>query len=512
MIRLSNWRSFSARLALLCLSLSAFPSPSLLAQQDPQPEERQGSRVYSVPIKGQLQPVMLDTYRRVRADAIRAEADYLILEIDTPGGESNLMLELADEIYTTRDIRTVAWVMGKAWSAGALLGITCDELYMRETATIGAAAAVSGTGQELPETLRMKIDSTFKKVFISHAEQRGRPIELAEAMVVPDTTVHRVEIQGRTYFKKPEDLARARQDSRAGDVRDLGIIVRDGELLTLTANNAVAYGFAEGVAETREDLLTALLISDAEWIAGGETWSEGVAGFLQAFKVLLILGGLLFAYVEFKAPGFGLPGILAIVCFGLFLSANYVAGLADWGEILLVALGLILIAVEIFVLPGFGIAGLSGIVLLLVGLVLSMQSFLLPESSFQEQILFDNLLSVVASLFAFLVIAPIVSRFLPKLPMFRGIMLSAPATASAGGGGAPLSREVIESGRLRPGAEGTAVTDLHPAGKVRVDEQVFDVMAQGQFIEKGAPVRIVEVRGNRIVVRSAPAERQSDPA
>lgn len=482
-------------------------------EPSPAPEERQGKLIYSVPIEGPLNPTMIHLFRRIRDDARTAGAEVLVVEIDTPGGEVNLMMELADLIYSTDDFRTVAWITGNAWSAGALIALACDEIYMRETATIGASQVVAMGGPQPDEDYQEKMTSAFRGKFIAYAQNRGRPVALAEAMVDNSTVVHRVEIGGESYFMKPHELAQRRQNAPNGQIQDRGIIVEEGKLLTLSAKDAVTYGFADGLANTREELQDKwLLLSDADWVVGKKTWSEEVAWTLNAFKILLILAGCVLLYVEFKAPGFGLPGILGLICFGLLLSANYIAGLASIGEMLLVFLGLALIAVEIFVIPGFGLAGLSGIVLLVLGLILSLQTFAIPATAFEEQLLFENLLSLVVSLALFLVIAPMVSRFLPKVPLFRGIMLQPPATASAGGGGAPLTAGAEGVSGPEPGDQGEAVTDLYPSGKMRAGGRVYDVMAQGQYIERGAPVRVVQVRGNRILVRSVETSSSPDRA
>ncbi len=499
--------------ALLCLvTITASWASAQEPDRNPVPEERKGKQIFSVPIEGPLNPTMVDTFRRIRAEALAADADFLVFEIDTPGGDANLMMDFADQIRGTKDIQTIAWVIGNAWSAGALLALACDKIYMRPTATIGSATPVV-PGVTMDDVTREKTNSAFRNKFIAYAQTSGRPEALAEAMVESKTEVREVLIQGQSQFLKPDDIAMRRLDDRTGQIREVTVIVREGDLLNLTARDAVRYRMADGVADTRQELQEKwLMATDADWVVGQETWSEGVASFLNAFKILLILAGCVLLYVEFKVPGFGLPGIGAIVCFGLLLSANYISGLASVGEILLVVLGLALIAVEIFVLPGFGIAGLSGIVLLILGLILSLQSFALPSTPFEERILFDNLVSVVASFALFLVVAPFVSRFLPKLPLFRGIMLQAPATANAHGGGAPLTAPSESGTALTVGSTGDAVTDLHPSGKVRVAERVYDVIAQGQFVERGESVRVVQVRGNRILVRATRGSTAPDRA
>jgi membrane-bound serine protease (ClpP class) len=279
-------------------------------------------------------------------------------------------------------------------------------------------------------------------------------------------------------------------------------IVPRGKLLSLSAEQALKYGLIDGIADKLPDVLTKLGAAGVEPIVLARTRSEDLAALLDALKVTLLAVGLLAIYWEFKTPGFGIPGIVAIVCFALFLFGRYLVGLADVWEMAAVVLGLVLIAVEIFLLPGQLWPGLVGAVLVLAGLVSVMVGPGVPWGyPLDRELLLDQVFRVALGLLAACVGGLVLSRFLPRTPVVRRLVL-APAAGGHSAGAVPESF-MLGSSIAAPGARGTALTDLRPVGKVALDHdqgREFEARANGTAIDRGARVQVVEVQSGRLVV------------
>jgi membrane-bound serine protease (ClpP class) len=230
------------------------------------------------------------------------------------------------------------------------------------------------------------------------------------------------------------------------------------------------------------------------------TWSEHVSEWLLQYKGILFFIGLIALYLEFKAPGFGVAGIVGIVAFALFFFAGTIGGVADSIEIVLFVAGLILIALELFVIPGFGLPGIAGIVLVVASLYLASTPFAIPTTPIARDFLFRWMLHFGGALVGTAIFAVLAARFLPDIPLFNRLMLS-PPDAAAG---------LDASGtRIRPethplvGTRGRALSRLRPAGRAEVDGRKLDVVTEGSFVEVGDEIEVVKVKGNRIVVRPA---------
>jgi membrane-bound serine protease (ClpP class) len=242
------------------------------------------------------------------------------------------------------------------------------------------------------------------------------------------------------------------------------------------------------------------------------SWSEYMVSWLNSPIVMgiLFMLALLGAYIEFSTPGFGLPGLVAIVCFAIILGSKYLVGMANWVEILLLFIGVALLLVEIFVLPGFGVAGILGIACLLIGLFGMLvrnapDELPWPHTAADWQALSSNMLALAVGFAGFILAAWLLSRYLPKLPFMSGLVL-APTPAAAGGGGSRISMtsppESSGTG-VQVGEIGEVIATLRPAGKARFGEAVVDVVADGEFLQPGTEVEIIKISGSRVVVRKA---------
>jgi membrane-bound serine protease (ClpP class) len=226
------------------------------------------------------------------------------------------------------------------------------------------------------------------------------------------------------------------------------------------------------------------------------SWSEALGRFLVSISPILMMIGMAALYAEYKAPGFGLPGLVGIICLGLVFGNQYIVGLADYTELILILLGLVLLGFEVFVIPGFGIAGMAGFICIGLGMILSFQDFVLPDPNlpWQGDILFDNLTRVLGSfIVAFAAALVFLRYFFPRLSkLVKGPYLD---TTLAGS-----HADSHEAWEVKVGELGTAATFLRPAGKARFGERDIDVVTEGDFIEKGAKVKILAIKGSRVIV------------
>ena len=280
-------------------------------------------------------------------------------------------------------------------------------------------------------------------------------------------------------------------------------VVRDDQLLEMSAGEAHAYGFSKGVV-VGEDALRARY-DLASTVRLESTWSEVLAFWLtseyvRGFLMVIILLG---AYVEFHTPGVGVPGLVALICLGIFVGAPYLTGLANVWEILCVGVGFALIALEVFVIPGFGVAGISGILLVFVGLLATFvpeepgRSFPLYLPSLPSTLHYTKvaLVTLSASMITSLIGMIMLSRYLPRLPVFRRIAPANPTPSE-------VQMDDPYRGLARVGDVGETSGPLHPAGKAFFGGRLVDVVTQGEYLEDHTQIEVVERRGNRVVVRA----------
>ena len=468
-----------------------------------------------VRLEGELDRGMLPQLSRAVRAAKSSEGSTLVVEIDTPGGAIDLMWDLSKQIRDAADkgVRTVAWVHRHADSAGVLLAISCERVYMSKDGSIGSALPVTaGPAGIAPvsedQAVREKITSAMRGDFRAMAEKNGRPPALAEAMVDPDARVYQIRREGELVLVSGAEWDDLRGKPEPPEL--VATIAGPGQILNLSATRAVELRFADGFADSLEEVAGKAGAAGGATVAIARARSDEVVRWLDLFGPLLLVAGIVLAYAEMKVPGFGVPGILAIVCFALLLVGRYLAGLADVPQIVAIVLGLLLVAGEILIWPGSLWMGISGFVLLVGGLVLS---GLGPGFSFESGFDRERLLSAGAAMLVNSAIAValmlVLSRFLPQTPVLRRLVL-VPGEAGTVGGAVPES-----SGRhaqfARVGALGRALSPLRPVGKVALDEDPsleYEARSAGALIDAGARVRVVEWSSARLVVEAA-EERKS---
>jgi len=459
---------------------------SLLGGPGPTLGNEEGQRVaYVIPIKGMIERGLLYVMRRSVAEAVDRNADAIVLDMDTPGGRVDAAEEIIRMLIDLPEsIHTYTFVNKDALSAGALIAVATDDIYMAPGSRIGASAIVTITGDIKEGDLKEKHVSALVALVSSAAERKGHDPNLIEAMV------------------------RKEKEYKIGD----DVICPEGQLLTLTdldATRLVAGDtdnedgepsekrplLASGIVKDMAELRVTIGLEDAEITEITITAAERVARFIEMLSILLLGGGLLCLFIEFKLPGFGIFGIMGLLLLALFFWGHNVAGLSGSLELILFVCGILLLALEVFVIPGFGVVGVSGITFILLALLMSMVEhypgtpwFRPPDIHLRDA--FKNLGLALAMAFG---LGLIVARFLPKTPGFQHLMLSA-RLGDNEGDAAPARTTVI------PGAAGTAATLLHPAGLGMFEGRRVNVVARGAFIDKDAPIVVAETHGNRIVV------------
>lgn len=425
-------------------------------------QEADTTVIFRWEIHEEINPAAWRKTQKAFEQAEAADADLMILELNTYGG----LLHVADSIrsrFLRSELPIVTWVNNNAASAGALISIATDAIYMSEGANIGAATVVDQSGKPVPD----KYQSYMRSIMRSTATAKGRDPDVAEAMVDPD-----VYVPG---------------------------ISDTGKVLTLTTAEAIEIGFAAGEAESFPELLEKLDVEKPFVVVNlEEKWYDKVIGFLTSptvsgFLILIMLGGI---YFELQTPGIGFPIAAAAIAAVLYFAPLYLEDLAQSWEILLFIVGIALLAVELFVIPGFGIAGISGIVLMLIALVLSLVQNFYFDFTFAGT---DNLLrAVLTVLISFVVAVGLLLLFGRNLIQSRGFQSLVLQTRLESKN---AYTNIISQKESLVGKTGVAVTDLRPGGKVEIEDEQYDVVSEGGFISRGTRVKVLQDYRTRIVVR-----------
>lgn len=504
-------QSYKTLSAVIVLVLAG----TMLPAQQPADPVPPPERAVLFAIEGQLAQTMAISLNRAIRKASEVGAKTLIIEINTPGGEMVLMEQLRDmllvDAYQRDGLKTVAFVNANADSAGALIAIACQELYMSSLGHMGSATPVAISPlpiapflpqQQGQEDMTKKIKSRARAVFRTTAYETGRNEHIAEAMVDPDIELVLALVEDEEQILPRSKLNEER--SRLGDskVIEMSIVCPKGDLLNMTAREALEWGFIEGIPETREELLREFLkIDPANLYVIKPSWSESLVTFLDHINFLLLIAGLILLYIEFHVPGFGLPGILGLSFLGIMFFGKYLVGLAEFTELLLIVGGLGLIAVEIFVIPGTFAAGIVGGLMVLGGLILSFQPFVVPDSPWQTELFLDNITYLGFSIIVVLVASALLSRFLPRTSLFKPLVLDTNTPPGSLHGTGTLIDDVDPALKLMAGDIGVAESTLRPSGKVLLKDTLIDAQSEGGFIEQGEKVEIVRVTGNFVFVK-----------
>lgn len=418
----------------------------------------QSGPVYRVPVTGVVELGLAPFIERSIQEATAAGASALILDMDTPGGRVDAAERISDALSDS-PVPVYTLVNRRAFSAGALIALSTDRIYMRPGSVIGAATPVDGSGTKAPE----KIVSAMRSEMRALAEAAGLDPEVAAAMVDEE-----IAIEG---------------------------VVESGKLLTLTTEEAVALDYAEEV-EDLPALLARLELQGSSVVTVEANWAERVVRFFSNPVVapFLLTLGFLGLITEVKTPTFGMAGLAGVLSLALFFGSHMIVGLAGWEDIIIFGVGLALVGVEIFLIPGFGFFGFIGGLGILAGLYLSLLGGLPTAPDFTKAGLVISTTVVLIAVSAWVLI-----RTLPGSSRLSrsGIFLTERMDRTIG----------FESAARRPeliGRVGKAITDLRPSGTALFDDERVDVVSESSWIMEGTPVRIVAAEGYRHVVREVP--------
>jgi membrane-bound serine protease (ClpP class) len=448
-----------------------------------------------VPVEGNVEPAMAAFIgRAVREGETHNDALY-VLKMDTFGGRVDAAFQIVDTLLRAPKGKTIAFVKNKAISAGALIALACSELAMREATTIGDCAPITYSN-EGPKMMGEKFQSPLRAKFRSLAKRNGYPQTLAESMVTKEMTVYKIVMDDSVMFLDSIEYADL-PESRRDRITDKKTVVGPGELLTMDDREAVELGFSQMSVQSIEEMLKRKGIEHYTIVRIEQNWSERMVRFITTIAPLLMLIGFAGLYIEIRTPGFGIPGIAGILCLALVFLSQYMVGLADYTELLIIIIGLVLLGVEVFVTPGFGLVGFGGILCIVAGMILSFQGFVLPEPSFpwQYDLIVMNLIRVVGSfVFSFVLSLAFIRYLFPKI----GSIVNGPYLSATLGG----SRIDPENGpAVAVGDSGITISALRPAGRMKCRNKYIDVVSEGDFIAKDCEVDVVEISGNRVVVR-----------
>ncbi len=455
-------------------------------------------------LTGGWQPVQVDIKRAITAkdinivqrkieDQIREnDVNLVVLWIDSDGGSYTDSLRLATFLSSLKpgQVRTVAYVPRSARGDAALIALACNQIVMCPDARIGG----SGAGTLHPD----EIQPTAKVLREAIKADKTRSWSIPVAMVDPQLKVYRY-IQpstGLTEYFCEEELAQQRDP---GSWKQQELVTGSSGPLMLSGRRAAELGVAWKLVDNFDGFKQAYgLEKNPAMVEPG--WVDYLVDALttDGARMFLLVMGFVGLYLEIHTPGFGAGAFIALVAFMLYFWAQHLKGTAQVLEVLLFLAGMLCMVLEIFVIPGFGIFGLGGGLLIIASLVLASQTFIIPANEYQLGQLRDSLLVLGGAALGCLMMAAVMRRLLPNAPVFSRMMLHPPTMEEAE---AISHRESLADYAHLLGSEGVAATRLMLSGKARFGDKLVDVVAAGEPIDRGTPITVVEVSGNRVVVR-----------
>ena len=447
--------------------------------------------VYHIPIEGTIDLGLPPFIERSIAEAEENNAKTIIFEVNTFGGRVDAATQIKDAILDSK-VPTVAFINKRAISAGALISLSCEKVFMAGGATIGATTAVDMQGNKASE----KVISYMREEMAATAEKRGRDTYIARGMVDEELEFPNKVI--KEFINDGEDIDTIKTKVYYLVIDGDTVIVDDiegrkqGNLITLTTEQSLKYKIADASLENFEAVLDTLGFSNLAVNKTTENWSENFVRFLTNPVVasLLTTFGFLGILFELQSPGWGIPGSIGLICLALSLSASYIAELATMSDLLVILMGMLFLMLEAFVFPGFGVAGVAGIIFILWGLYL----LLLPDVPVGEEVLSQASNGLIIGIIGGLVGLVLLFRAMTKTKFWRDLT-SPDIQKREDGYVASFGWEKLV------GEEALTETDLHPSGWINVGNERVFALSEGNFIDKDVKVVILSVDGNRVVVR-----------
>jgi membrane-bound serine protease (ClpP class) len=425
------------------------------------PQKPSGPKVMVMEIKAEIDPRMLRYVKLAIEHAEKTKADYVIVDMDTYGG---VLTDAKDIVDIIMNYKKPIWVFvnSDAASAGALISIACDSIYMSPGASIGAATVVEGDGKAAPD----KYQSYMRSIMRSTAEENHRDPRIAEGMVDERVVIDSIK--------------------------------QAGKVITLTTSEAIKYHYCEAKVNSIEEILKRNRIANYELDhfelgATERIISFFINPFISGLLILIIIGGI---YFELQTPGAVFPIAAALLALVLYLVPYYLNGLAEYWEVIALMAGIILLIAEIFIIPGFGVAGILGITLTVGSLILIM----LNNDFFNfEFVPLGDIVKATLSALGGLAGGALLLFFggakLTQTKAFRRIALTDTQQSSHGYSVNSTSKELI-------GRTGIAHTVLRPSGKVMIEDQVYDAFTRGDYIQKGEAIEVIATEGVTLKVKA----------
>ena len=434
--------------------------------------------VYILPIFSNINSTSWIYTQRAFDEANSIDASVIILHLNTYGGEVVFADSMRTKILNSQ-IPVHVFIDNNAASAGALISIACKKIFMRPGANIGAATVVNQSGEEMPD----KYQSYMRATIRSTAEAHGKDTVIAGG----DTIVK--------WIRDPR-IAEAMVDDRVV----IPGLIDSSYVLTFTALEAIEHGYCDGLANNITEVIKLLEIENPIIVTFRPGIYDSIKGFLtspilRGLLILLIIGGI---YFELQTPGVGFPLVVSILAAILYFAPLYIDGLAEHWEIIIFIVGVVLVGLEIFVFPGFGITGILGVLLVVTGLTLSLLENVVFDFSRVNLSAFFSAISTVIIGMAGAVITSIwLSQriLIQKKGLFSKVALHTGQEIVEGYIGVDISMSEMV------GREAIAATDLRPAGKILIDDEIYDARAVEGYIEKNEPVKVIDFITGQLYVR-----------
>jgi membrane-bound serine protease (ClpP class) len=445
-----------------------------------------------VPIHGEIDGGLEHFVKRAIDDAEAAHPDLIVFDIDTWGGQLDAAFEISDAITSIKTCSTAAFVARKAISAGALIALSTQRVYMAPGATIGDCAPIvqSETG---PVFVGEKVESPLRARFRALARRSHLPAELAEKMVSKDLSALCAKDKAGNLAWFTEQSWEGLEDSARALYHDPVTVVPEGQLLTFDDQEAAKWGFSGGTYADLPSLEKAMGWSEAKRL--DPTWSESSLRWLSNYVGIFLVLGLAGLYLEYKMPGTAIFGVAGALFLALALGSQFLLGMASYTALVLAGIGVLLVAVEILLFPGTVVLAFAGLGCLLVALVFSLQGFDLPDPKLPWQALRmrHSVITVLSSALGAGVLSIAAVRWLlPLLPLHEGPYLKATL--------ADMPADISPPPDALTGRIATVRSVLRPVGSIDLEGREYPAISITGMLVAGTRVRITGRRGSEFLV------------
>ena len=482
-------------LLLIILIIAAFfflwaKTPSIAAEKS----------IFIIPVEGTIDLGLSAFIKRALNEANEEKAAAVVLKINTFGGRVDAADEIVNNVQELAPGPTYAYITHSAWSAGALIALSCNSIVMNKGSSIGSAEPrMIGIAQGQQATDE-KIVSALRAKFKATAEANEHSANLAQAMVDKDVELIQVNFKNNLLILTPQELEEKKSKQNKKFFKNEKVLCAKDKLLNLTADEAKNLSLSSMTVKSEAEFFSYIKeqlalesITFTKKITPELTWSENIVRFLThpIVSSLLLSFGFLGIFFELKMPGWGISGTLGVLFLLLFFWGHYLVGLANWLDLAIFVIGVILLSIELLAMPGFGIIGLTGCLFIISGLVLTLLKHPFTLPSFE---LNSALFTISWAFIITFILALSGFKLLPRTNLFKRVVLQASEEKDLGFQTKSLPENICV------GKIGTSKTILRPSGRAVFDDEVLDVTTLSEFISKGKRIIIVKIEGNKVFV------------